>query len=957
MSETKSVYQTYQGNTYLFGGNAPYVEEMYENYLANPGSVPDSWREYFDALQHVPAVDGSNAKDVPHLPVINAFAERAKAGGTQVVQASGADSELGRKRTAVQQLIAAYRNVGARWADLDPLKRAERPPIPELEPSFYGFTDADMETVFNTSNTFFGKDTMSLRDLLNALRETYCGTIGAEFMYITDQGQKRWWQQKLESARTNPQLGAEQKIHVLERLTAAEGLERFLHTKYVGQKRFSLEGGESFIVAMDELVNQAGKQGVQEIVIGMAHRGRLNVLVNTLGKMPAMLFAEFDHTAPEDLPAGDVKYHQGFSSDVSTPGGPVHLSLAFNPSHLEIVNPVVEGSVRARLDRRGDREGDTVLPVLVHGDAAFAGQGVVMETLALAQTRGYYTGGTVHIVINNQIGFTTSDPRDTRSTLYCTDVVKMIEAPVLHVNGDDPEAVVLATQLALQYRQDFNKDVVVDIVCFRKLGHNEQDTPMLTQPLMYTKIGKHPGTRKLYGDKLIAQGVLPEGGPDQMVATYRAAMDAGKHTVDPVLTNFKSKYAVDWSPFLNQKWTDAAETAIPLAEWKRLAERITTVPEGFTVHTLVRKVLEDRAAMGRGDINVDWGMGEHMAFASLVASGYPVRLSGEDCGRGTFVHRHAVLHDQKREKWDVGTYVPLQHVADNQAPFNVIDSILSEEAVLGFEYGYASNDPNTLVIWEAQFGDFVNGAQVVIDQFIASGEVKWGRVNGITLMLPHGYEGQGPEHSSARLERFMQLSADTNMQVVQPTTASQIFHVLRRQMIRPLRKPLVIMTPKSLLRNKDATSPLSEFTKGGFQTVIGDQGSLKADKVKRVIACSGKVYYDLAKRREEKGMDDVAILRVEQLYPFPHKAFAAELKKYPNATEVVWCQDEPQNQGAWFFVQHYIHENMAAGQKLGYAGRAASASPAVGYAHLHQDQQKALIDAAFGRLKGFVLQK
>ncbi|WP_448252616.1 2-oxoglutarate dehydrogenase E1 component [Ottowia oryzae] len=956
MNETKSVYATYEGNSYLFGGNAPYVEEMYENYLANPGSVPDSWREYFDALQHVPAVDGSNARDVPHLPVINAFAERAKQGGTQVVVASGADSELGRKCIAVQELIAAYRNVGARWADLDPLKRAERPNIPELEPSYYGFTDADMETVFNTSNTFFGKETMPLRELLNALRETYCGTIGAEYMYITDQGQKRWWQQKLESTRAKPQLSAEQKKHVLERLTAAEGLERFLHTKYVGQKRFSLEGGESFIVAMDELVNQAGKQGVQEIVIGMAHRGRLNVLVNTLGKMPSMLFAEFDHTAPEDLPAGDVKYHQGFSSDVSTPGGPVHLSLAFNPSHLEIVNPVVEGSVRARLDRRGDHEGDTVLPVLVHGDAAFAGQGVVMETLALSETRGYHTGGTVHIVINNQIGFTTSDPRDSRSTLYCTDIVKMIDAPVLHVNGDDPEAVVLCTQLALDYRQEFNRDVVVDIVCFRKLGHNEQDTPMLTQPLMYTKIGKHPGTRKLYADKLATQGLGDKLG-EEMQAAYRADMDAGKLTQDPVLTNFKSMYAVDWSPFLHTKWTDAAETAIPLAEWKRLAERITTVPEGFTVHTLVKKVLEDRAAMGRGEINVDWGMGEHMAFASLVASGYPIRLSGEDVGRGTFVHRHAVLHDQKREKWDVGTYVPLQHVADNQAPFNVIDSILSEEAVLGFEYGYASNDPNTLVIWEAQFGDFVNGAQVVIDQFIASGEVKWGRVNGITLMLPHGYEGQGPEHSSARLERFMQLCADTNMQVVQPTTASQIFHVLRRQMIRPLRKPLVIMTPKSLLRNKDATSPLAEFTKGGFQTVIGDRGDVKADKVKRVIACSGKVYYDLAKRREEKGIDDVAILRVEQLYPFPHKAFAAELKKYPGATEVVWCQDEPQNQGAWFFVQHYIHENMASGQRLGYAGRAASASPAVGYAHLHQDQQKALIDAAFGRLKGFVLQK
>ena len=924
MSDTTSVYQAYQGNTYLFGGNAPYVEEMYENYLANPGSVPDTWREYFDALQHVPAVDGSNAKDVPHLPVVNAFAERAKAGGTKVVVAS-ADAEMGRKRTAVQQLIAAYRNVGQRWADLDPLKRTERPNIPELEPSFYGFSDADQETVFDTSNTFFGKDKMSLRELLNALRETYCGTLGAEYMYTSDQAQKRWWQQKLESIRSKPNFGAEKKRHILDRLTAAEGLERYLHTKYVGQKRFSLEGGESFIAAMDELIQQAGAKGVQEIVIGMAHRGRLNVLVNTLGKMPKDLFAEFDHTAPEDLPAGDVKYHQGFSSDVSTPGGPVHLSLAFNPSHLEIVNPVVEGSVRARMDRRGDTEGKQVLPVLVHGDAAFGGQGVNQETLCLAQTRGYTTGGTVHIIINNQIGFTTSDPRDMRSSTFCTDIVKMVESPVLHVNGDDPEAVVLATQLALEFRMEFRQDVVVDITCFRKLGHNEQDTPALTQPLMYKKIAQHPGTRKLYADKLAAQG-LGETLGDEMAKAYRAALDAGKHTVDPVLTNFKSKYAVDWSPFLGKKWTDAGDTAIPLTEWKRLAEKITTIPETVTPHQLVKKVYDDRAAMGRGEINVDWGMGEHMAFASLVASGYPVRLSGEDCGRGTFVHRHAVLHDQKREKWDVGTYVPLQHVADNQAPFNVIDSILSEEAVLGFEYGYASNDPNTLVIWEAQFGDFVNGAQVVIDQFIASGEVKWGRVNGITLMLPHGYEGQGPEHSSARLERFMQLCADTNMQVVQPTTASQIFHVLRRQMIRPLRKPLVIMTPKSLLRNKDATSPLAEFTKGGFQTVIGDRGDVKADKVKRVIACSGKVYYDLAKRREEKGIDDVAILRVEQLYPFPHKAFAAELKKYPGATEVVWCQDEPQNQGAWFFVQHYIHENMASGGLL-YTTDAADDTP------------------------------
>ena len=950
--------QQYRANSYLFGGNAPYVEELYEAYLDNPGSVPDNWRAYFDALQNVPAVDGTESRDVAHAPVIESFAQRAKSNAF-TVKASSADLAVARKQVHVQSLIAAYRFLGSRWADLDPLKRQERPKIPELEPAFYDLTESDMDITFSATNTYFTKaEQMTLREIVQALRETYCGSIGAEFMHITDPTEKRWWQEKLESVRAKPTFTVEKKRHILDRLTAAEGLERFLHTKYVGQKRFSLEGGESFIASMDEVIQRGGSKGVQEIVIGMAHRGRLNVLVNTLGKAPKDLFSEFEHTAPEDLPAGDVKYHQGFSSDVTTPGGPVHLSLAFNPSHLEIVNPVVEGSVKARLDRRGDTEGDQVLPVLVHGDAAFAGQGVVMETLALAQTRGYYTGGTVHLVINNQIGFTTSDPRDSRSTLYCTDVVKMIEAPVLHVNGDDPEAVVFATQLALDYRQEFNKDVVVDIVCFRKLGHNEQDTPALTQPLMYKKIGQHPGTRKLYADKLVAQGAISAETPDEMVKAYRAAMDAGKHTVDPVLTNYKSKYAVDWAPFLGKKWTDAADTALPLAEIKRLAERITTIPSNFKLHPLVEKVIADRAAMGRGEINVDWGMGEHLAYASLVASGYPVRLSGEDCGRGTFVHRHAVLHDQKREKWDEGTYIPLQNVAENQAPFVVIDSILSEEAVLGFEYGYASADPNTLVIWEAQFGDFVNGAQVVIDQFIASGEVKWGRANGLTLMLPHGYEGQGPEHSSARLERFMQLAADNNMQIVQPTTASQIFHLLRRQQVRMFRKPLVIMTPKSLLRNKDATSPLTEFTKGEFRTVIGElNADIDAAKVKRVVVCSGKVYYDLVKKREEKKAGDVAIMRVEQLYPFPHKAFAAELKKYPNATELVWCQDEPQNQGAWFFVQHYIHENMQDGQKLGYAGRPASASPAVGYAHLHQEQQKALLDQAFGKLKGFILTK
>ncbi|MCP3017808.1 2-oxoglutarate dehydrogenase E1 component [Cupriavidus basilensis] len=949
--------QQYQSNSYLFGGNAPYVEELYEAYLENPSSVPDNWRAYFDAMQNVPAVDGSNARDIPHAPIVASFAERAKAGPIKTIVAS-ADSDMGRKRVAATQLIAAYRNIGSHWADLDPLKRQERPPLPDLDPAFYGFSESDLDIVFNASNTYFGKESMSLRELLNNLRETYCSSIGAEFMYISDQAQKRWWQERLETTRSKPVFTLEKKKHVLDRLTAAEGLERFLHTKYVGQKRFSLEGGESFIAAMDELIQHSGSKGVQEIVIGMAHRGRLNVLVNTLGKMPADLFAEFEGKHVDDLPAGDVKYHKGFSSDVSTEGGPVHLSLAFNPSHLEIVNPVVEGSVKARQERRGEPAGHAeVLPVQVHGDAAFAGQGVVMETLNLAQTRGYGTGGTMHIVINNQIGFTTSDPRDSRSTLYCTDVVKMIEAPVLHVNGDDPEAVVFAMQLAVDFRMEFKKDVVVDIICFRKLGHNEQDTPAVTQPLMYKKIAQHPGTRKLYADKLTAQNLVAADFGDQLVKEYRAAMDAGKHTVDPVLSNFKNKFAVDWMPFLNRKWTDAADTAVPVTELKRLAERITTIPEHLKLHPLVEKVVKDRANMGRGDQPLDWGMGEHLAFASLVASGYPVRITGQDAGRGTFTHRHSVLHDQNRERWDAGSYVPLQNVSENQAPFTVIDSVLSEEAVLGFEYGFSTAEPNALVIWEAQFGDFVNGAQVVIDQFISSGEVKWGRASGLTLMLPHGYEGQGPEHSSARIERFLQLCADHNMQVCQPTTPAQIFHLLRRQMIRLFRKPLVIMTPKSLLRNKDAVSPLSDLAKGHFETVIPDHEELNASKVKRVIMCSGKVYYDLVNTRKERGATDTAVIRMEQLYPFPHKAVAAELKKYPNANEIVWCQDEPQNQGAWFFVQHFIMENMAEGQKLGYAGRPASASPAVGYYAKHNEQQKALLDAAFSKLKGFVLTK
>jgi 2-oxoglutarate dehydrogenase E1 component len=687
---------------------------------------------------------------------------------------------------------------------------------------------------------------------------------------------------------------------------------------------------------------------VQELVLGMAHRGRLNVLVNTLGKMPKDLFAEFEGKHDDSILAGDVKYHQGFSSDINTPGGPMHLTLAFNPSHLEIVNPVVEGSVRARQHRRKDRGGDQVLPVLIHGDAAVAGQGVVMETLNLSQTRGYGTGGTVHIVLNNQIGFTTSDPRDTRSTLYCTDVMKMVEAPIFHVNGDDPEAAVMAIEIAFDYRTKFKKDVVVDLVCFRKLGHNEQDEPMVTQPLMYKIINQHPGTRRLYADKLASQGVIGADDADGLVAAFRQALDGGHHTNRTILSNYKPPFAVDWAKYRGTRWNEKDDTTLPLAELQQLAEKLTTVPPNFKLHPRVEKIIADRRLMGQGKMPVDWGMAENLAYASLLKDGFAVRISGQDSGRGTFFHRHAVLHDQNREKWDSGSYTPLNHVAPNQGDFVVIDSVLSEEAVLGFEYGYSTSEPNELVVWEAQFGDFANGAQVVIDQFIAAGEVKWGRICGMVMLLPHGYEGQGPEHSSARLERYLQLCADYNLQVCVPATPVQMFFLLRRQMIRPYRKPLVIFTPKSLLRHKESVSPLEEFAESKFRPVNGDwdQGISPQD-VKRVIVCSGKVFFDLMAARREKGARDAAIIRIAQLYPFPHEEFQEQIDLYRNAGEVMWCQEEPGNQGAWYSIQHYLLQHMREEQILAHAMRPSSASPAVGYAQLHNEQQKALVEAAF----------
>jgi 2-oxoglutarate dehydrogenase E1 component len=936
------------GNSYLFGANAPFIEELYENYLENPASVTDAWRAYFDKLQDLPGA----SLDVAHAPIVASFAQRAKLGTLRpTATAPVADA----RQVKVLQLINAYRFLGNRWAQLDPLKRAERPTIAELDPAFYGFTEADLGVSFNTGSFSFGSEEASLREILEGLRQTYCGSIGAEYMYMSDISQKRWIQSRLESIRSTPSFTKEQKIRLLDRLTAAETLERYLHTKYVGQKRFSLEGGESTIVAMDEVVRHAGGQGVEEMVIGMAHRGRLNVLVNILGKTPQMLFSEFEGKHADELSAGDVKYHNGFSSDVATPGGPMHLSLAFNPSHLEIVNPVVTGSVYARQRWRKDSAGEKVMGVLLHGDAAVAGQGVNQEMLNYSQTRGYGTGGTVHIVINNQIGFTTSDPRDYRSSLYCTDIFKMIEAPVFHVNGDDPEAVALVTQIALDFRKEYKKDVVIDLICFRKLGHNEQDEPMVTQPLMYKKVHAHPGTRKVYADRLVSHGVITAETPDQMIKDFRAALDEGRVVENPVLSDYHRKFAVDWAPYLNKEYTDTCDTKVPLADLKRLAGRLTDVPEKFTLHPRVQKIIEDRVAMGQGKYPIDWGMGETLAYATLVVEGYGVRVSGEDCGRGTFFHRHAVLHDQNRERWDAGNYIPLQHIDEKQSPFIVIDSVLSEEAVLAFEYGYATTEPNELVIWEAQFGDFANGAQVVIDQFITSGEAKWGRLCGLVMLLPHGYEGQGPEHSSARLERYMQLCAEHNIQVCVPSTPAQIFHLLRRQMLRKLRKPLIVMTPKSLLRHKEAISSLEDLAAGGFKPLIGETEALDVKKIKRIVLCSGKAYYDLVAARREKKQMDVAILRVEQLYPFPTKAYAAELKKYPNAKEVVWCQEEPLNQGAWYSSRHHFTAGLRDGQTLHVVARPAAASPAVGYQSKHNAQQKTVIETALGssaKLKG-----
>lgn len=940
----ESVMQRMWNSAYLSGGNASYVEELYELYLHDPNAVPEEWRTYFDKL---PAESGSVSTDVAHSTIREQFILLGKnQHRAQPVAAGAVSSAYEKKQVEVLRLIQAYRMRGHQTSKLDPLSIWVRPTPSDLTINHYGLTDADLDTEFQTGDLNIGKERATLKEILTALQETYCRTIGAEYTHITDSEQRRWFQQRLETVRARPVYSKEIKAHLLERLTAGEGLEKYLGTKYPGTKRFGLEGGESLIPLIDEIIQRSGSYGAKEIVIGMAHRGRLNVLVNTYGKNPRDLFDEFDGKRNEELASGDVKYHQGFSSNVMTPGGEVHLALNFNPSHLEIVSPVVEGSVRARQDRRNDPVGDKVVPITIHGDSAFAGQGVVMETFQMSQTRAYKTGGTIRIVINNQVGFTTSNPEDTRSTEYSTDVAKMIQAPVLHVNGDDPEAVLFVTQLAVDYRMQFKRDIVIDLVCYRRRGHNEADEPSGTQPLMYQKVTKQPTTRELFAKQLEAEGVLSNEETQNLVNEYRDALDNGLHVVKSLVKEPNKELFVDWRPYLGHKWTSHFDTSFDLKTLQELTLKMQDTPDGFVVQRQVSKILEDRRKMAAGGLPINWGFAEMAAYATILFEGHPVRMTGQDVGRGTFSHRHANLHSQK----DASVYNPLQHLFKDQPRFDLYDSFLSEEAVLAFEYGYASTMPNALVIWEAQFGDFANGAQVVIDQFISSAETKWGRLSGLTMLLPHGYEGQGPEHSSARLERYLQLCAEHNIQVCVPTTPAQVYHMLRRQIKRPLRKPLIALTPKSLLRHKLAVSSLEDLANGAFQPVIGEIDQLDNSKVKRIVLCSGKVYYDLLEKRRAEERNDTAIVRIEQLYPFPEEELAAELAKYPNVTDIVWCQEEPMNQGAWYCSQHHMRrviKGYKSALELQYAGRDSSASPACGYASMHAEQQHKLLDDAF----------
>jgi len=933
-----------QQESYLYGTNAAYFEDLYSQFLSNENNVDEEWRDWFKSLKN-----GSGSYDADHLHIRQQVKQAVQNKKSSAVSVTSSQHNYQLKQISVLQLINAYRFRGYQKAKLDPLGLTINDVGEELSIEAHDLTQDDLKTVFATGS-MFGLDEAPLEDIIDRLQKTYCGAIGSEFMYIANTEQKRWIQEKLESVLAKPSFKHGRRMRILDRIIAAENLEKYLHTRYVGQKRFSLEGGESLIPLLDRVIQQGGKEDSREVVIGMAHRGRLNVLTNILGKTPKILFDEFEGNVTWNKKYNyDVKYHQGFSSDVNTETGPTHLAMAFNPSHLEIVNPVVEGSVRSRQRLYNKKSISTtdVMPVLIHGDSAFAGQGVVMENFNMCQTRGYHTGGTIHIIVNNQIGFTTSHPKDMRSTLYCTEVARMVQAPIFHVNGDDPEACVFVAELAVQYRKKYHRDVVIDMICYRRYGHNEADEPSATQPKMYSAIRNHPRLVEKHSQALIDEGVIDRATVDTMISDYRNALEHGGAVALNVISGLEDQYRLCWEAYTHGDINRIPETSLDIDHLRSIGKTLVELPEGFELHHRVKKIMDARRKMVDEDTFCDWGFAETMAYGTLLTEGKSIRLSGQDSERGTFFHRHAVLHDQTASG---GLHVPLKQLQTSEARFEVINSFLSEEAVLGFEYGYASTDPETLVLWEAQFGDFANGAQVVIDQFISSGEHKWMRLCGLTMLLPHGYEGQGPEHSSARLERYLQLCAEHNIQVCVPSTPAQVFHMLRRQAVRPLRKPLIVMSPKSLLRHKSAKSTFDELANGHFQSLICDKTELSDDAIRRVVMCSGKVYYDLNDYQTHNEQNDTVLVRIEQLYPFPEKELEAVFARYPNLETVVWCQEEPMNQGAWYCSQHHMRHvlhNVNDSLSLHYAGRDGSAAPAAGYMSVHIEEQKKLVSDAF----------
>ena len=921
-------------SSHISGGHSAYLENMYELYLENPDQLSSEWVVFFDNLEP----KGINGNRVSHKQIVDEFKNLSRSANL-----SGNIPDA--RQSKVIRLIQSYRNRGHQKANLDPLGIMDRAEIEDLDLEFHGLSKEDLSDEFYTDTLLIGKEKATLKEIIESLKVIYCGNIGIEYNHIMDSYERKWFQKKFESKLGKYSFSTDDKLHIYERLNSAEGLAKYLAAKYPGMKRFGIDGAESLIPLVDAVIQNCGELGANQICFGMAHRGRLNLLVNVLGKLPSELFSAFDEDYEiTGANTGDVKYHLGFSSNLETKGGEVHVSLNNNPSHLEIVDPVVLGSVRARQDRLNDNERQKVVPVLLHGDASFSGQGVVMESLQMSQTRGFNVGGTIHIIVNNQIGFTTSNKKDSRSTDYSTDVAKIIQAPVIHVNGDDPEMVVKAAIIACKYRKEFNKDIVIDLFCYRRRGHNEADDPSATQPLMYSKIKQHPSVLTQYEDILIREGLISSDQTAAVRSNYRKSLESGLSVAKNLAKKPNEELWFNWDEYIDNKWWDETDTSITKKSITKLGKQISKTPENFNLGPQAAKIFKDRDQMTESKIDINWGYGEMLAYASLLEQGYPIRLTGQDVRRGTFSHRHACVFDKETGKG----LIPLSKIAEeHNTKFDIYDSLLSEEAVLAFEYGYSATWPTGLVIWEAQFGDFANGAQVVIDQFIVSAQHKWERLSGLVMLLPHGYEGQGPEHSSARIERFLQLCASENIQVCVPSSPAQIFHLLRRQAIRKLRTPLVVISPKSLLRNPDASSKITELTSGSFQCVIDDD--CQKDNIKKIILCSGKVFYDIKKQQNLSDKDDIAIIRIEQLYPFPYDDLEAILNTYPNVVEIVWCQEEPANQGAWFSHRHRIQrvlDRLKNNLEITLVSRPAAAAPAVGMMKLHLKQQEELIELA-----------